>query len=121
MIKTLIFTTHWRVQYSRGGQTGPPASLPTPPEPLQASCLGNIQNIEQASQCVPPRQCPRQTPDTEQQRAGSHTHRSEGFALTGYVVPGCVEDGAWMLWGLSARLWLLPKSNHKNAPPGAFL
>ena len=25
-------------------------------------------------------------------------YRSEGFALTGYVVPGCVEDGAWMLW-----------------------
>ena len=25
-------------------------------------------------------------------------YRSEGFALTGYVVPGCVEDGTWMLW-----------------------
>ena len=25
-------------------------------------------------------------------------YRSEGFALTGYVVPGSVEDGAWMLW-----------------------
>ena len=24
--------------------------------------------------------------------------RSEGFALTGCVVPGCVEDGPWMLW-----------------------
>merc|ERR1712091_206597 len=24
-------------------------------------------------------------------------HRSEGFALTGYDIPGCVEDGAWML------------------------
>ena len=23
---------------------------------------------------------------------------SEGFALTGFVVPGCVEDGAWVLW-----------------------
>ena len=23
---------------------------------------------------------------------------SEGFALTGYDIPGCVEDGAWMLW-----------------------
>ena len=22
-----------------------------------------------------------------------------GIALTGYVVPGCVEDGPWMLWG----------------------
>ena len=28
--------------------------------------------------------------------------RSEGFALTGYVVPGCVEDGTWMLWGNSS-------------------
>ena len=27
-----------------------------------------------------------------------HIHRSGGFALTGYVIPGCVEDGAWMLW-----------------------
>ena len=26
----------------------------------------------------------------------------EGFALTGYVVPGCVEDWAWMLWGNSS-------------------
>ena len=25
-------------------------------------------------------------------------NRSEGFSLMGYVVPGCVEDGAWMLW-----------------------
>ena len=24
--------------------------------------------------------------------------RSEGFTLTGYDIPGCVEDGAWMLW-----------------------
>ena len=27
-----------------------------------------------------------------------HTYRGEGFALTGYVVPWCVVDGAWMLW-----------------------
>ena len=26
------------------------------------------------------------------------TNRSEGFALTGYDIPGCVEDGAWMPW-----------------------
>merc|ERR1711966_650927 len=25
-------------------------------------------------------------------------YRSEGFALTGYDIPGCVEDGAWMPW-----------------------
>ena len=25
-------------------------------------------------------------------------YRSEGFDLTGYVVPGCVEDGVKMLW-----------------------
>ena len=24
--------------------------------------------------------------------------RSEGFALTGYDIPGCMEDGAWMPW-----------------------
>ena len=28
--------------------------------------------------------------------------RSEGFALTGYDIPGCVDDGAWMLWGNSS-------------------
>ena len=26
-----------------------------------------------------------------------YIYRSEGFALTGYVVPGCVEAGAWMI------------------------
>merc|ERR1711966_418114 len=26
------------------------------------------------------------------------SYRSEGFALTGYDIPGCVDDGAWMLW-----------------------
>ena len=25
-------------------------------------------------------------------------YRSEGFALAEYDIPGCVEDGAWMLW-----------------------
>ena len=29
-------------------------------------------------------------------------NRSEGFALTGYDIPGCVEDGTWMLWGNSS-------------------
>ena len=24
-----------------------------------------------------------------------------GIALTGYVVPGCVEDGTWILWETS--------------------
>ena len=28
--------------------------------------------------------------------------RSEGFAFTGYDIPGCVEDGAWMLWEKSS-------------------
>ena len=28
--------------------------------------------------------------------------QSEGFALTGYDIPGCVDDGAWMLWGNSS-------------------
>ena len=27
-----------------------------------------------------------------------YIYRSEGFALTGYDIPGCVEHGAWMLW-----------------------
>ena len=34
-----------------------------------------------------------------QSKAGG---RSEGFALMGYVCPGCVEDGAWLLWGKSS-------------------
>ena len=33
------------------------------------------------------------------------THcRSEGFALTGYDIPGCVEDGAWMPWENSSAV-----------------
>ena len=28
----------------------------------------------------------------------THACRNEGFALTGYDIPGCMEDGAWMLW-----------------------
>ena len=27
---------------------------------------------------------------------------SKGFVVTGYVVPGCVEDGTWMLWETSS-------------------
>ena len=29
-------------------------------------------------------------------------YRGEKFALVGHVVPGCVEDGTWMLWGGSS-------------------
>ena len=36
------------------------------------------------------------------QDIGPLTDRSEGFALTGYDIPGCVEDGAWMLWDNSS-------------------
>ena len=35
-------------------------------------------------------------------KIGVENYRSEGFALTGYIVPGCVDDEAWMLWGNSA-------------------
>ena len=31
-----------------------------------------------------------------------YIYRSEGFALTGYDIPGNVEDGAWMLWESSS-------------------
>ena len=60
-------------------------------------------------------------------------YRSEGFALTGYDIPGCMEDGAWMLWENSSVVVVAavahlglgggknsafpPKSNH--APGGA--
>ena len=62
--------------------------------------------------------------------------RSEGFALAGYDIPGCMEDGAWMLWenssvvaaavaaavahpglGGGQEFGFSPKSNH--APGGA--
>ena len=33
-----------------------------------------------------------------------YIYRSEGFALTGYDIPGCVEDGAWMLWENSSAV-----------------
>ena len=28
----------------------------------------------------------------------THACRNEGFALTGYDIRWCMEDGAWMLW-----------------------
>ena len=31
-------------------------------------------------------------------------YRSEGFALTGYDIHGCMEDGAWMLWRNSSAV-----------------
>ena len=34
----------------------------------------------------------------------NNAYRSEGFALTGYDIPGCVEDGAWMLWENSSAV-----------------
>ena len=42
----------------------------------------------------------------EQRRVTNY--RSEGSALTGYVVPGCVEVGAWMLWGNSFAAAAVP-------------
>ena len=36
--------------------------------------------------------------DLGEHRLTNNYYRSEGFALTGYDIPGCVEDGAWMPW-----------------------
>ena len=65
-------------------------------------------------------------------------HRRGGFALTGYDIPGCVEDGAWMLWrnssvvvavvavlahpglGGGARIWLFPR-NQIMRPAGRMI
>ena len=62
-------------------------------------------------------------------------YRSEGFALTGYDIPGCVEDGAWMLWenssvavvvvavarvGGGARIRLFPR-NQIMRPAGRMI
>ena len=41
---------------------------------------------------------PYENPSLLSPNGGCYVYRSEGFALTGYVVPGCVEDGTWMLW-----------------------
>ena len=27
-----------------------------------------------------------------------YIYGSEGFAFMGYDIPGCMEDGTWMLW-----------------------
>ena len=34
--------------------------------------------------------------------------RSKEFTLTGYVVPGCVGDGTWMLWKKLSVAAILP-------------
>ena len=38
------------------------------------------------------------TPSTAINWEHRQTDQSERFTLTGYDIPGCVEDGAWMLW-----------------------
>ena len=35
-----------------------------------------------------------------------------GIALTGYVVPGCVEDGTWMLWENSSAVVVIVAVAH---------
>ena len=53
-----------------------------PKHPIHVPTMGNIRNIGNIVQTA----------------VGEYyAHRSEGFALTGYDIPGCVEDGAWML------------------------
>ena len=37
-------------------------------------------------------------PKKKRKSSKKHYYRSEGFALTGYDIPGCMEDGAWMPW-----------------------
>ena len=40
----------------------------------------------------------------------NNIYLSEGFALMGYVVPGCGEDGAGMVWGNSSAAAVLARS-----------
>ena len=46
------------------------------------------------------------------------TYRSEGFALTGYDIPGCMEDGAWMLWENSSAVAVVAAAAAAVAHPG---
>ena len=51
----------------------------------------------------------------------SKTSRSEGFALTGYDIPGCVEDGAWMLWRNSSVAVAVAAAAHPDLGKWALL
>ena len=49
--------------------------------------------------------------------------RSEGFTLTGYDIPGCVEDGAWMLWensSVAAAVFAAAAVAHLDLGNGQF-
>ena len=45
-----------------------------------------------------------------------YIYRSEGFALTGYDIPGCVEDGAWMLWENSSAVAVAAVAHQRCIP-----
>ena len=47
-----------------------------------------------------------------------YTRRSEGFALTGYDIPGCMEDGDWMLWRNSSVVVIVAAVVVAVAHPG---
>ena len=47
-------------------------------------------------------------------RGPTRRSRSEGFALTRYVIPGCLEDGAWMLWENSSAAAAITHSSNSN-------
>ena len=45
-------------------------------------------------------------------------YRSEGFVLTRYDIPGCVEDGAWMLWENSSAAVAAAVFAHRGGGKG---
>ena len=45
---------------------------------------------------------------------------SEGFALTGYDIPGCMEDGAWMPWENSSVVAAAAVAAAAVAHPAAY-
>ena len=48
-------------------------------------------------------------------------NRSEEFALTGYDIPGCVDDGAWMLWENSSAAAAVAHPDLENGQFSSFV
>ena len=51
----------------------------------------------------------------------TYIYRSEGFALTGYDIPGCMEDGAWMLCENSSVVVAVARPDLENGQFSSFI
>ena len=114
-LRDMISLGAWRMGLGCSGKilpsppSSPPPSSP-PPSPTRIwktdSSRGLLRNRSFRSARIDPSRRAvaegymyvKQNPYKNQVNFVAPCSRSEGFALTGYDIPGRVEDGGWMLW-----------------------